>query len=179
MARAGFVFEVMPVAIDERPLDGETPSDYVSRLAFAKAQAVEIGRVDHEKYVVIGADTVVIVEGDVFGKPRDQDDARRMLRCLSGRSHDVLTGVALLCGTERRNSVERTRVTMVELDDSTLEWYVASGEPTDKAGAYGVQGIGSRFIERIEGSYTNVVGLPVALVERLLRDLCLGDKHMS
>ena len=179
MARAGFVFDVIPAVVDELRFDGEAPRDYVSRLASTKAEAVASGLADRQTHVVIGADTVVVVDGEVLEKPEDADDARRMLRCLSGRSHDVLTGVVVLRGSERRDAVEQTRVTVVDLDDETIEWYVASGEPTDKAGAYGVQGIASRFVARVEGSYTNVVGLPVALVDRLLRDICSGDTQAT
>ncbi len=174
LTRAGFEFDVIPADVDERHLDGETPGDYVSRLAFKKAEAVAAELADGDRRVVLGADTVVVVDGDILAKPEDTRDARRMLRRLSGRRHDVLTGVAMLCEAERRGAVERTRVWMVELEDEIIESYLTTGEPMDKAGAYGVQGVASRFVERIEGSYTNVVGLPVALVDRLLRDMRAG-----
>ena len=172
LARAGYDFVIMPADVDERRLDGETPSDYVSRLAFSKAEVVAGGSADSEDRIVLGADTIVVVDEDILAKPEDTQDARGMLKRLSGRSHDVLTGVALIHGPERRGSVERTQVTMIELDDETIEWYLATGESRDKAGAYGVQGIASRFIERIEGSYSNVVGIPMTLVDRLLSDIC-------
>lgn len=143
----------------------------MSRLAFEKAETVAAGLSDGRLQVVLGADTIVVVDGDILSKPRDTQDAREMLRRLSGRSHDVLTGVALLRGPERRSAVEQTRVSLVELADDVIEWYLTTGEPMDKAGAYGVQGIASQFVERIEGSYTNVVGLPVSVVSRLLRDI--------
>ena len=174
LARAGYDFVIMPADVDERRLDGETPSDYVSRLALSKAEVVAGGSADSEDRIVLGADTIVVVDEDILAKPEDTQDARGMLKRLSGRSHDVLTGVALIHGPERRGSVERTQVTMIELDDETIEWYLATGESRDKAGAYGVQGIASRFIERIEGSYSNVVGIPMTLVDRLLSDICLG-----
>ena len=171
LARAGFEFEVTPADVDERQRDREFPKAYVSRLAFEKAETVAAGLSDGRLQVVLGADTIVVVDGDILSKPRDTQDAREMLRRLSGRSHDVLTGVALLRGPERRSAVEQTRVSLVELADDVIEWYLTTGEPMDKAGAYGVQGIASQFVERIEGSYTNVVGLPVSVVSRLLRDI--------
>ena len=171
LARAGFEFEVTPADVDERQRDRELPKAYVSRLAFEKAETVAAGLSDGGLQVVLGADTIVVVDGDILSKPRDTQDAREMLRRLSGRSHDVLTGVALLRGPERRSAVEQTRVSLVELADDVIEWYLTTGEPMDKAGAYGVQGIASQFVERIEGSYTNVVGLPVSVVGRLLRDI--------
>ncbi len=171
LARAGFEFEVTPADVDERQRDRELPKAYVSRLAFEKAETVAAGLSDGRLQVVLGADTIVVVDDDILSKPRDTQDAREMLRRLSGRSHDVLTGVALLRGPERRSAVEQTRVSLVELADDVIEWYLTTGEPMDKAGAYGVQGIASQFVERIEGSYTNVVGLPVSVVSRLLRDI--------
>ena len=171
LARAGFEFEVTPADVDERQRDRELPKAYVSRLAFEKAETVAAGLSDGRLQVVLGADTIVVVDDDILSKPRDTQDAREMLRRLSGRSHDVLTGVALLRGPERRSAVEETRVSLVELADDVIEWYLTTGEPMDKAGAYCVQGIASQFVERIEGSYTNVVGLPVSVVSRLLRDI--------
>ena len=171
LARAGFEFEVTPADVDERQRDRELPKAYVSRLAFEKAETVAAGLPDGGLQVVLGADTIVVVDGDMLSKPRDTQGAREMLRRLSGRSHDVLTGVALLRGPERRSAVEQTRVSLVELADDVIEWYLTTGEPMDKAGAYGVQGIASQFVERIEGSYTNVVGLPVSVVGRLIRDI--------
>ncbi len=171
LARAGFEFEVTPADVDERQRDRELPKAYVSRLAFEKAETVAAGLSDGRLQVVLGADTIVVVDDDILSKPRDTQDAREMLRRLSGRSHDVLTGVALLRGPERRSAVEQTRVSLVELADDVIEWYLTTGEPMDKAGAYGVQGIASQFVERIEGSYTNVVGLPVSVVSRLMRDI--------
>lgn len=171
MELAGFAFDVVPANVDERRLNREAPCDYVLRLAFAKAASVANELSDPRPRLVIGADTIVVVDGEILQKPADPDDARRMLHRLSGRSHDVLTGVALVYGAERRDAVEQTRVTLVVLDEETVEWYVATGEPSDKAGAYGVQGLAARFVSRIDGSYTNVVGLPVELVDRLLRDI--------
>ena len=141
------------------------------RLAVVKAEtAAEPSRADE---VVLGADTTVVIHGGILGKPRDDEDAAVMLRQLSGRTHEVLTGVALRHGRRTVSDVARTEVQFAPLTDDDLAWYVASGEPRDKAGAYGIQGLASRFVESIDGSYTNVVGLPVALVARLVRDLVL------
>ena len=166
LREAGYDFDVVPAALDESRLDGEAPNDYVTRLAGAKAAAVAPRFPDR---VVIGADTVVVIDGAVLGKPADDAAAVGMLGRLSGHGHDVLTGVALHLGARALGGVEVTRVTFAALDDARIRWYVETGETGDKAGAYAVQGIGSRFVERIEGSYTNVVGLPIPLVDRLLR----------
>jgi len=167
---AGFEVEVVPADVDERRLDHEAPAAYVRRLAVAKAAAVA-ARLSDGSRVILGADTVVVVDGDVLGKPRHEPEASQMLRRLSGRTHRVLTGVALVCGEESLEAVESSEVTLVRLDEAAVAWYVATGEPMDKAGGYGIQGYASRFVDRIHGSYTNVVGLPVSLVDRLLRRL--------
>lgn len=164
---AGIAFEAVPADIDETPLDGEPPDAHVRRLAVEKARAAAIRRPGS---VVLGADTIVVVDQRILGKPKDAADARAMLVALSGRAHAVLTGVALLTpGADPIVEVARTEVWFVPLGLHAIDWYVASGEPMDKAGAYAIQGLASRFVERIEGSYTNVVGLPVALVYRLLQ----------
>lgn len=168
LARAGYRFDVAPPGIDERRRAGEAARDYVARLAEEKAAAVAPrwpGR------IVLAADTTVVVDSAVLGKPRDPGDAAGMLRRLSGRAHDVLTGVAVRRGEVRLRAVERTAVHFAALDEETIAWYVATGEPSDKAGAYGVQGIASRFVTRIDGSCSNVAGLPLALVDRLLARL--------
>jgi septum formation protein len=162
---AGFEFQVEPVEVDERPHVGEDPSVMVGRLASEKAALVARRLPDA---VVLGADTVVVAEGVILGKPTDDRDAARMLARLSGRSHEVLTGVAVHATGERLVAVERTLVWFTSLSAAEIAWYVASGEPRDKAGAYGVQGLASRFVARIEGSYSNVVGLPIARVYELL-----------
>jgi septum formation protein len=166
-------FEVIRSDVDESVVPGESPEQHVCRLAEAKALAVLTRAGDRH---VLGADTIVAVDGEILGKPRDSDDARRMLRRLSGRQHLVMTAVCLLAAeghTEARHGVQPSvAVTTVEfapMSDAEIEWYVASGEPADKAGAYGVQGLASRFVTRIEGSYSNVVGLPVAEVYRLCK----------
>ena len=167
LTRAGYAFDVVPADVDEQLRVEEAPRDYVQRLATSKAETVASANPDR---LVLGADTVVVVDGDVLGKPGDDAEASDMLRRLSGRVHEVLTGVAVVTRKSRRVAVESTRVTLVGLDTLTIAWYVATGEPLDKAGAYGVQGVASRFVERIEGSYTNVVGLPVALVARMIEE---------
>jgi septum formation protein len=171
LTSAGFLFEVRPVEVDESLRPGEGAANYVRRLAGMKAEtAAEPLRADE---IVLGADTTVVVDGGILGKPRDDKDAAVMLRQLSGRTHEVLTGVVLRHGRRTVSDVARTVVQFAPLTDDDLAWYVGSGEPRDKAGAYGIQGLASRFVESIDGSYTNVVGLPVALVARLVRDLVL------
>ncbi len=172
LARAGYRFEVVPPDIDERRQAGEAPRDYVARLAAEKAAAVAPR---YPERLVLAADTTVVVDATVLGKPQDPDDAAGMLRRLSGRAHDVLTGVAVRRGDACVSAVEQTAVHLADLDEALIGWYVATGEPSDKAGAYGVQGIASRFVTRVEGSYSNVVGLPLALVDRLLARLADAD----
>lgn len=165
---AGVSFDVFAVDVDESPQGDETPAQHVRRLAEDKARAAARRRPGD---VVLGADTVVVVDGRMLGKPRDAADAAAMLRALSGRAHEVWTGVALLSASTSATEVECTRVWFSALADEEIAWYVQSGEPMDKAGGYAVQGLASRFVERIDGSYANVVGLPVALVYRLLQDV--------
>lgn len=172
---AGISHEVIASAVDESVYPGESADVYVLRLAEAKARAVLPGVGGR---VVLGADTVVVVEGEILGKPRDAADATRMLRLLSGREHEVLTGVALISSSGAAPSyprvstnLARTLVEVSPLTDEAIAWYVASGEPMDKAGSYAIQGLASRFVIRIEGSYANVVGLPVALVYEMLETL--------
>lgn len=165
---AGYEFDVAPVDIDERRLPAEPANDYVLRLAHAKAAFAAATAPDR---MVLGADTVVVDDDRILGKPVDDEQAAEMLRLLSGRAHKVVTGVALRRGTLEVHALETTRVHFVELSDEQVRWYVATGEPSDKAGAYAVQGLGSRFVSRIEGSYSNVVGLPITVVGRLLREL--------
>ena len=168
---SGIAFDVIPSDVDETVLPGEPAEQYVRRLAEAKAMAV-VDRGDGRP--VLGADTVVVVDAAILGKPADETDARRMLRLLSGRTHEVVTGVALAAlfpggpGWVVETEVARTQVEFVPLTAEEVAWYVATGEPTDKAGAYAIQGLASRFVARIDGSYSNVVGLPVALVYQML-----------
>jgi septum formation protein len=167
LAAAGFQFDVDPVEIDESVLPGERPDAYVWRLALAKGRE-RVRR--NPGTLVLGADTAVVVDDRILGKPQDAADAENMLRTLSGRAHDVLTGVALCTDDREAGEVVCTRVRFLQLAPAEIAWYVASGEPGDKAGAYAVQGLASRFVESIDGSYSNVVGLPVATVYRLLRE---------
>jgi septum formation protein len=179
---AGLTFDTCAVDLDETVRTGESAAAYVRRLAMeksARAQMVLAGREapgeDTESAaVVIGADTAVVVDQEILGKPRDPADAGRMLRRLSARPHEVMTGVSVRLAGAERGGVETTVVHFARLSDAEVAWYVASGEGEDKAGAYAIQGLASRFIPRIEGSYANVVGLPVARVVDLLRELLPG-----
>lgn len=166
---AGFEFQTMAVEVDETARPGESPLDYVRRLATEKALRAA-ARLD-EGHIVVGADTAVVVDGEILGKPRDDREAARMLRRLSDRRHEVLTGVSVRRGDVALARVETTSVAFARLTSGEIAWYVASGEGRDKAGAYAIQGLASRFIPSIEGSYSNVVGLPVACVYQLLAEL--------
>ena len=163
---AGIDFDIRPADIDEAIRPGEAPGDYVSRLAEAKARVV------HERdgnQTVLAADTAVVVDGQILGKPMDEADAKRMLRMIGGRTHEVLTAVSVFHpGQIVDTRVDTTTVEFAQLSESDIDWYVSSGEPMDKAGAYAVQGLASRFVTRVEGSYSNVVGLPIALVYQML-----------
>ena len=165
---AGFQPMVVPADVDETALPGETATAHVLRLSRAKVDAVASR---YQGAAILGADTVVAVDGDILGKPRDDDDARRMLRRLSGRAHTVLTGVTLVIGAVVRADVAVSEVTIAALSPAEIDWYVASGESRDKAGAYAIQGLASRYVTAIHGSYSNVVGLPVSLVYGWLRGL--------
>jgi septum formation protein len=165
LTAAGLSFVVDPADIDERRRPHEPPEDYAQRVAEDK---VEVGRRRHPADVVLAADTIVLVDDQLLGKPATPDEAAAMLGQISGRAHDVLTGVAIVWPGGKRSRVERTRVWFAPLSAEQIRWYVASGEPMDKAGAYAIQGLASRFVTRIEGSYSNVVGLPVAAVVQFL-----------
>jgi len=176
LRNAGIPFVVQATDIPEVPEDGEAPRAFAERMAREKALAVFRQRPND---FILGADTIVVVDGEILGKPRDSADAARMLRLLSGRRHQVTTGVCLVgreVGTENRKTgfedvrSETTVVMMDALSDEDIRSYVASGEPMDKAGAYAIQGGASRWISRIEGDYFNVVGLPVSLVYKMLRE---------
>jgi len=177
LAQAGFTFQVRPAHIAEDPRPGEDPIAYVVRLAREKAQAVyrELtaqpgapGGAAADSLAVLGADTTVTIDGQILAKPLDADDAARMLRLLSGRTHRVLTGVALVTAEATEVAAEATAVRFLSLTDEEIAAYIATGEPTDKAGAYAIQGRAARWIPRIEGCYFNVVGLPLALVTAML-----------
>lgn len=180
LAAAGFVFDVVPADIDETRWPGEPPDRYVVRMAREKALAVRRAAARAGAEPVLAADTAVVVDGRVLGKPGDAGEAAEMLRALSGRTHEVMTGLAL-AGSDGRLTAECvvSRVTFATLSEPEVEWYVTTGEPMDKAGAYAVQGLASRFIERVEGSYTNVVGLPIASVYRMLRTFAAGPAAPS
>jgi septum formation protein len=170
LAAIGVDFQIVPSLIHERAHPNEPPGDYITRLARAKVVAVARQR---EAGLIIGADTVVVLDGSLMEKPADQQDARRMLNELSGRWHAVLTGVALFDAASHREvaDYEKTLVRFSRLTDREIDWYVESGEPMDKAGAYGIQGLAAMFVEEIAGNYSNVVGLPIPLVYRLARRL--------
>jgi septum formation protein len=163
----GWPFEAMPMDIDETLLKGESATAMVERLAFEKAQAAARAC---PQGLVLGADTTVVVDSEILAKPEDEQDARRMLRLLSGRWHDVLTGVALVrAGNDKAPLVahERTQVRFSAMLDEEINWYVQSGEPMGKAGAYAIQGRAALFIDEIRGDYWNIVGLPVRLAYKL------------
>jgi septum formation protein len=165
----GWPFDVVVAGVDETLNDAEPPKEYVRRLSFAKASAVAAKL---ERGLVLGADTTVVVNNQILGQPVDDDDARRMLRLLSGRWHEVLTSVALVRAGEKANPVEgteTTRVRFAELSEEEIDWYVSTGEPRDKAGAYGIQEKAALFVEEIQGDYFNVMGLPIRLVYELVR----------
>jgi septum formation protein len=180
LTQAGFSFQVHPAHIPEDPHEGEDPIAYVTRLAREKAQAV-FGELttangspknqspgDSSSLAVLGADTTVTLDNHILGKPEDAADAARMLRLLSGRTHRVITGVALVTAEGAEVAAEATAVRFLSLSDEEIAAYIATGEPMDKAGAYAIQGLAARWIPRIEGCYFNVVGLPLALVSALL-----------
>ncbi len=175
MRNAGIAFTVQSSGIDETPLPGETPQACAERLAREKARA--ISRQRPQDYV-LGADTIVVVDEEMLGKPRDNADAAQMLRMLAGRTHLVITGVCVVKpmasgqGSVAGEDVgsESTLVTLCSLSEDEIQAYVATGEPMDKAGGYAIQGIASRWIPRIEGDYSNVMGLPVSRVYRMLRE---------
>lgn len=167
LAAAGYDFTVVTADVDETPNPAESAHDYVARLAEAKARAV-LAR--QPGALVLGADTTVVVDGDILAKPEDAADAARMVGRLQGRAHEVLTGVALVSAAWSRVAVAATTVWFAPMSAGEIAAYVASGEPMDKAGAYGIQGRAARHVTRIDGSYSNVVGLPVALVHTLLAE---------
>ena len=166
LTRAGYEFVVVPADVDEVTRVGESPMNLVKRLARKKVAAVAELR---PEAVILGADTVVVDREVVLGKPTDKNAAAAMLRRLSGRTHEVWTGVALSAAGQSWDEVASTRVVFRELDDDDISWYLASGEMFGKAGGYAIQGLASRFVTRIEGSYTNVVGLPISVVDNLLQ----------
>jgi septum formation protein len=195
LTQAGFAFQVHPANIPEDPLPNEDPVAYVTRLARQKAEAVFAQLASkqsvspqvvpgapgldsqtwesHETLlVVLGADTTVALDNHILGKPEDAADAARMLRLLSGQTHRVITGVAIVTAHHTEVAAEVTTVKFLPLSDEEIAAYIATGEPMDKAGAYAIQGLAARWIPRIEGDYSNVVGLPISLVSALLKSIC-------
>jgi septum formation protein len=174
LRQAGIAFEICAAEIDETVLPGETALEMVARLAEAKARAIT-AQMDARirECIIVGADTTVELDGEILGKPRDTANAREMLARLSGRTHHVLTGIFLLRlpGNASRAAVEKSAVTFAPLSEKEIDAYVASGEPLGKAGAYAIQGLAGRYIPKIEGCYFNVVGLPLARLYTLLREL--------
>ena len=170
---AGFIFDTTTVEVDETVRSGEPAVEYVRRLATEKSArgAEQAGTVGEQHVAVLGADTVVVIDEEILGKPRDDHEAATMLRRLAGRRHEVMTAVSLRLGQRELARTEVTYVYFSNLSDTDVAWYVGTGEGRDKAGAYAIQGLASRFIPRIDGSYSNVVGLPIATVVDLLQRL--------
>ena len=171
LAQAGFTFDVITADIPELRKPGEEPIRFVTRLAREKAEAVAGRHSSPPDSIVLGADTIVLVDDEVLGKPNDAADAARMLRLLSGRTHQVITGVCLLRGRERQHAAEVTFVRFNTLSGQEIGDYIATGEPLDKAGAYAIQGRAGRWVPRIHGCYFNVVGLPLALVSSMIEGM--------
>jgi septum formation protein len=174
LRNAGFVFEVRPSDVDETRHPHETAEDYVRRVAQAKGHAVaDPARAAGERAIVIAADTIVLADGQILGKPKDAEDARRMLRLLSDKTHEVLTALCVISIPAAKESlhVEKTRVEFLKMSEEKIESYIQAGEPFDKAGAYGIQGIAGRFATRIEGCYFNVLGLPLSRLWTTLQAL--------
>src|SRR5688572_7324634 len=172
MMSVGWEFRKVVPDIDESLQNGESPEDYVQRLARSKA---EIVAAENTYEIVLGADTTVVIDDEIIGKPIDMDDARRMIRLLSGRWHEVLTGVAVVANGDTRVGLQTTRVKFAELSPAEVDFLAEKGDPLDKAGAYAVQAQAALFIEGIEGDYWNVVGLPISLVYRLVQELAKGE----
>jgi septum formation protein len=168
LAALGIPFEISPADIPEILVAGETGSEAAARLAREKAAAAAVR---HPGEWILAADTLVLVDSVVLGKPADEPSAREMLRLLSGREHRVVTAVHLRKGSaDGTGEIEESRVRIAPMTDEEIRWYVATGEPRDKAGAYAVQGLGARFVESVDGSFSNVMGLPARTVYRLLRE---------
>jgi len=171
LVQAGYDFKVVPADISEERLPNEEPTAFVTRLAQEKAQAIfdlQAQGSIRGPLLVLGADTIVVIAGEILGKPQNLEDAARMLRLLSGRTHQVMTGVCVISKQHMEVGVETTLVTMQEIPETEIAAYIATGEPKDKAGSYAIQGQAARWIPRIEGCYFNVVGLPIARVASML-----------
>lgn len=182
---AGFDFEVVPTRVDERQREGEAAAEVVRRIAVEKAHQALASVLPPRRSPVLGADTVVLVEGRTLGKPASNEEAKRMLRVLSGKEHRVLTGVCLLCPTKRSPGLwedvrlASTAVKFTPLTEQEIEQYVATGEPLDKAGAYAIQGLACKYVEWIHGCYFNVVGLPISLIYQMLKRLASTMSDLS
>jgi len=172
LRNAAIPFETQITLLDESLLPGELPGDYVRRLALEKARAAAEARSDRDTMLFLGADTTVVMANEILGKPESEEDARRMLRLLSGATHEVHTGLALLRPQDWLERVveEITLVSFAPLSEHEIDAYIATGEPFDKAGGYGIQGIAGRYVTRIEGCYFNVMGLPLARLWSLLKE---------
>ena len=176
LTAVGWKFEKHAAEVDETELPNEKPADYVQRLAEEKAAVVAV---KFKNQLVLGADTIVVIENQIVGKPKDLADARKMLRMLSGNWHEVLTGVAIIKDEEISVGLQRTQVKFAELVEAEIEFLIERGEPLDKAGAYAVQAQAALFIEQIKGDYWNVVGLPVSLVYELVTQINAKKNRMS
>jgi septum formation protein len=184
LCAAGYEFDVVVANVDESIRDGESPEMYVRRLAAEKSAAASAALRSHLDFredrdpapIILGADTTVVAGGQILGKPRDAEESAMMLRRLAGSRHEVLTGVSLRQGAHELGRVETTAVQVRAMSADEIAWYVESGEGRDKAGGYAIQCLASRFILRIDGSYPNVVGLPVACVAELLRSLLASGR---
>ena len=176
LQQIGVPFSVLPADIDETPQVDEQPQDYVVRMAHNKAQVVwkQLGARQLKPAPVLAADTTVVIDQEILGKPENRDDGIRMLLQLSGRSHRVLTSVAICYGNKLINATCETRVEFESVDETLAARYWDTGEPADKAGGYGIQGYGAVLVRRIEGCYSNVVGLPLAETARLLQTCGTG-----
>lgn len=167
LSELGLDFEVYKPEVDEKKLDGEAPEDLCRRLSQLKAKA---GASKFPDKIIIAADTIVVIDDEILGKPKDHDDAFRMLKTLQNRTHEVLTGLSVCKGKKLISHVECTSVKFRELSENEIRAYISTGEPDDKAGAYAVQGLGSLLVESLQGDYFNVVGLPVCSLGKILRE---------
>jgi septum formation protein len=176
LRQLGVAFEVVPSNVEEQRNAGENPDEYVVRVARDKARTVltRVAAAGRPPHPVLGADTEVVLDNDILGKPENAAHGRAMLRRLAGRSHDVLTGLVLLDDTREVTAVSCSRVTFAPLSDAEIERYWRTGEPADKAGGYGIQGVAAAFVTRIEGSYSGVVGLPLFELNELLKQVARG-----
>ena len=174
LEKLGLVFVIDPPDIDESPLKNETPIGYVQRISEAKAELV--AQRHDQQCIVIAADTTVELNDEIFGQPRDLDEARLMIQKLSGKTHRVHTAISMRCNREAANAVDTASVTMREVSSELLEWYIGTGESIGKAGAYAVQGHGAALVTDLAGEVDTVIGLPVGLLTRMLRDLGIDLK---